>query len=116
MKATKRAKGAPARMSAERLSEMAEEATVDAHDGWEQALGWHSILEENLELPFATKVLGVEVSVSSIELRESGQIVAVCLHGRLRQAILLVDLPLPTPRPAGSDWVEAYRWWLPQQG
>lgn len=28
------------------------------------------------------------------------------------QAISLVDLPLPSPKPAGSDWIEAYRHWL----
>jgi Calcium binding len=94
---------------------MVEEATVDAQDGWEQALGWSSMLDQSLEVPFKTTVLGVEVTVSSIELRDSGQLVALCTRGRLRQAISLVDLPLPTPRPAGSEWVEAYRWWFAQQ-
>jgi len=60
-------------------------------------------------------VLGVAVTVASIDLRESNQIVALCVRGRNRQAISVVDLPLPTPKPAGSEWIDAYRHWLGQQ-
>ena len=28
-----------------------------------------------------------------------------------RQAIPVLGLPLPTPRPAGAEWIEAYRYW-----
>jgi len=99
------------RLSKERLSEMIEEATVDAYDEEEQATGWVTMFEEHVELPFETKVLGAAVTVASIDLRDGGQIVAICTRGRDRQAIGLVDLPLPSPRPAGSDWIEAYRYW-----
>jgi len=51
----------------------------------------------------------------SIDLRDGGQIVALCIRGRDRQAISLVDLPLPSPKPAGSEWIEAYRHWVGQQ-
>ena len=37
---------------------------------------------------------------------------AVCTRGRERQAVLLVDLPLPSPKPAGAEWIEAYGTWL----
>ena len=60
-------------------------------------------------------MLGVAVTVASIDLRESNQIVALCVRGRNRQAISVVDLPLPTPKPAGSEWIDAYRHWLGQQ-
>jgi hypothetical protein len=91
---------------------MIEEATVDAYDESEQATGWFTMFEEYLELPFETKVLGTAVTVTSIDLRDNHQIVAICTRGRDRQAISLVDLPLPSPKPAGSDWIEAYRHWL----
>ena len=94
---------------------MIEEATVDAYDESEQATGWYTMFEEYLELPFETKVLGVAVTVASIDLRDGGQIVAVCTRGRARQAISLVDLPLPSPKPAGSEWIEAYRHWMGQR-
>jgi len=100
------------RLSKTRLAEMIEEATVDAHDDSEQATGWFTMFEAHLELPFETEVLGVSVTVASIDLRESCQIVAICTRGRTRQAISLADLPLPSPRPAGADWIDAYRHWL----
>jgi hypothetical protein len=102
----------PTRLSKERLAEMIEEATVDAYGEDEQATGWFTMFREQVEIPFETKVLGVAVNVTSIDLRDAGQIVAVCIRGRDRQAIALVDLPLPSPRPAGTDWIEAYRYWL----
>jgi hypothetical protein len=106
---------APAHLSEERLAEMIEEATVDAYDESEQATGWYTMFEEYLELPFETTVLGIAVIVASIDLRDGGQIVAVCTRGRDRQAISLVDLPLPSRKPAGSEWIEAYRHWMGQR-
>ncbi len=88
---------------------MIEEATVDAHDDGEQAMGWESALDVHLELPFTTKVLGVDVKVDRIELRSDNSIVAICTRGRDRQAIPLLDLPLPKPPPAGWEWIAAYR-------
>jgi len=115
--ATTKARGprAPARLSKKRLAEMVEEATVDAYDEPEHASGWYTMFDEHLELPFETTVLGVAVTVTSIGLRESNQIVAFCTRGRDRQAISVVDLPLPSPKPAGSEWIEAYRHWLGQR-
>jgi calcium binding protein len=112
--ATTKASGTrtPTRLNQERLAAMIEEATLDAYDESEQATGWFAMLEEHLELPFETKVLGAAVTVASIDLRDGGQVVAVCTRGRDRQAISLADLPLPSPKPAGSDWIEAYRYWL----
>ena len=94
---------------------MIEEATVDAYDESEQATGWYTMFEKHLELPFETTVLGVVVTVASVDLRENNQIVAVCTRGRDRQAISVVDLPLPSAKPAGCEWIEAYRHWLGQR-
>lgn len=91
---------------------MIEEATVDAYGESEQATAWFTILEEHLDLPFETKVLGVVVTVTRIQLRDAGEIVAVCTRDRESQAISLADLPLPSPKPAGADWIEAYRQWV----
>ena len=95
-----------------RLAEMIEEATVDAYDESEQATGWFTMLEDNLELPFETEVLGVSVRVTRIEHRDADRLVAICVRGRDEQAIGLVDLALPRPRPPGAEWIEAYRLWL----
>jgi hypothetical protein len=100
------------RISKRRLAAMTEEATVDAYDESEQASGWYTMFEERLALPFETQVLGVGVTVTRLDLRGDNSIVAVCTRGREQQAIPLVDLPLPRPRPEGAEWIEAYRQWL----
>ena len=97
------------------LGAMIEQATVDAYGESEQATGLYTMLEEHLELPFETKVFGVAVSVTRLELEGDNRIVAICSRGRARQAIQLHDLPLPSPRPAGAEWIEAYRCWLAHQ-
>ena len=96
----------------DRLEQLIEEATVDAHDVAEQATGFLSMLEDNVSLPFTTSVLGVEVSVTAFEFGRDDTIVAMCTAGRQRQRIDLVDLQLPTPPPPGAEWIEAYGlWW-----
>jgi hypothetical protein len=91
---------------------MIEEATVDAHDESEQTMGWFTMLEEHLELPFETEVLGVSVRVMRLDHRDDDRLVAICVRGRHEQAIGLADLPLPTPMPAGAEWIEVYRRWI----
>jgi len=52
----------PRKISKARLEQMVEEATVDAYGESEQTTGLYTMLEEHLELPFNTKVLGVEAA------------------------------------------------------
>ncbi len=95
------------------LDELVEQATVDAYDGEEQLTGFFTMLAEQLAVPFKTVVLGVEVTVKKVDLLPGSRIVAVCKRGRHRQAIGILDLPLPDPAPAGAEWIEAYRHWGP---
>jgi hypothetical protein len=90
---------------------MIEEAIVDAYTESEQAGGFHVMIEQELELPFETTVLGVTVSVKRVDITESNDVVAVCYRGRERQAIPILELPLPDPPPTGWEWIEAYRSW-----
>jgi hypothetical protein len=101
----------PSGLSRAQIAEMVEEATVDAHDGAEQATGWYTMFEERLALPFETKVLGVTVTVKRIELRNDDRIVAICTRGKVKQVVELVELPLSSPRPEGAEWIDAYRVW-----
>jgi len=102
----------PSRLSKARLAAMIEEATVDAYGESEQTTGWYTMLEEHVALPFDTTVLGVVVKVTSLDLRGDNDIVAICTRGRERQPVRILDLPLPLPRPAGAEWIEAYRHWV----
>ncbi|MER5621644.1 calcium-binding protein [Streptosporangium sp. NPDC002544] len=101
------------KLSKAELDALVEEATVDAYNEDEQLSGFHVMLDEHLALPFQTTVLGVEVTVKEIDLLPGSGIVAICVRGSHRQTIGILDLPLPTPPPEGSEWIEAYRHWGP---
>ena len=94
-----------------RLIAMIEEATVDAHDESEQALGLYTMISESLALPFKTKLLGRTVSVVEIELGDDDRILAICEAGGSQQRIGILELSLPSKRPAGAEWIDAYRLW-----
>jgi hypothetical protein len=108
----KKRRNTMSRISKDRLTAMIEEATIDAYGESEQTTGWYTMLEENLALPFDTTVLGVLVKVVRLDLRGDNDIVAICSRGRKRQSVRILDLPLPSPRPAGAEWIEAYRHWV----
>lgn len=62
-------------------------------------------------LSFPTKLLGQKVIVEKIDITEEDEIVAICRRGQNRQRISILDLPLTSPRPAGAEWIDAYRHW-----
>ena len=111
-KPAKKSSNAQHRIGKARLAAMIEEATADAHGESEQTTGWYSRLEEHLALPFDTTLLDVAVKVVGLDLRGEIDIVAICTRGRQRQAVRILDLPLPSPAPEGAEWIEAYRRWI----
>ena len=98
--------------SRSRLEQLIEEAITDAYNESEQRTGFLTLIADNLVLPFETKVLGSLVTVEQINLGMADDIVAICRRGKKQQAIPILDLPLPRPPPAGSEWIEAYRRWV----
>jgi hypothetical protein len=72
-------------------------------------VGFYTMLEDKLSVPFEAEVLGVKVTVEGIEMTEDEQIVAVCSRGKWRQRIPILDLPLSSPLPKGAEWIEAFR-------
>jgi hypothetical protein len=109
--AVPRRKRPPARPKVDkgRLEALIEEAVVDAYDEDERLMGFLTMLQDNVEVPFDTEVLGVPVQVTEIETNDAEEVVAVCKHGRHVQRLPLVDLPLPDPPPEGFEWIDAYR-------
>ena len=90
---------------------MIEEATVDAYGESEQTVGFFTLLEERLKLPFKTELLGMEVTVKGLDMTDDEQIAAVCSRGKSQQAVPILDLTLPKPPPEGAEWIEAFRRW-----
>ncbi|MGE3296278.1 MAG: calcium-binding protein [Porticoccaceae bacterium] len=109
MKKTKAKK--TTKFTAKHLDELIEEATTDAYNESEQAGGFFAMIEENLSLPFTTRVLGQDVTVARIDITGRDQIVAICMREKSTQAIPILDLPIPDPPPEGKEWIEAYRRW-----
>jgi len=93
------------------LDALVEQAIVGAYDEYEQLASFHVVIKEHLAVPCQTTVLGVDVTVTKIDLLSGSGLVAICSRAKHRQAIGILDLPLPTPPPAGAEWVDAYRHW-----
>ena len=94
-----------------KLEALVDEAIVDAYGDGERKVGLLTMMQEHLALPFAVSLLGVEVIVEKVTMTRDGRIVAVCRRGGVQQRIDVLDLPLPKPAPAGSEWVAAYSYW-----
>jgi hypothetical protein len=93
------------------LDALIAEATVDCYNESECVTGFYTMLEANLAVPFQTTVLGVDVTVTGVDVTEDEQITAVCTRGKAKQRIPILDLPLPTQPPEGAEWIDAYRRW-----
>ena len=89
------------------LERLTEEATVDAYGESEQATGFLTMLEEHVELPFETEILGAIAKVVQFDIDNGDQIIAICERGGHKQTIQLVALPLPAHRPQGVEWIAA---------
>ena len=100
------------RLGKRQLEALIEEAIIDAYGESEQRVGFLTMLEEHLAVPFATEILGTAVRVERVDLNDADEIVAICRRGRARQLIPLLNLPLPSPPPAGWEWIDAYRHWV----
>jgi hypothetical protein len=98
-------------LSKARLDELVEEALVDAYGESEQATAFYTMLENDLEMPFETQILGVTATVEGVDVTEDDQLVAVCRAGKTKQRISLSELPLPSLPPKGAEWIAAYRYW-----
>lgn len=98
-------------LSKRRLDELVEEAIIDAYGESEQRVGLLGMLQEHLAVPFSAEILGSSVRVERVDLNDADAIIAICRRGPQRQKIPILDLPLPSPPPAGWEWIEAYRHW-----
>ena len=97
-------------LSEEELDALVGQVTIDAYGDNEQLTGFAVMIEDNLEMPFETTVLGVTALVKGVTQTASG-ITADCVRDGYHQAIHVLDLPLPEPPPKGAEWIAAYRHW-----
>jgi hypothetical protein len=76
-------------LSEEELDALVEEATVDAYNNEEQLGGFAVMIEDNLEMPFETTVLGVMVTVKGVTQTESGSSRAASATDSTRRSLSL---------------------------
>ena len=98
-------------LSKAKLEALIEESVVDACGEDEEKVGFLTMVQEHLALPFPTNILGVEAVVEKVDMTRDGRIVAVCRRDGVKQRIEILDLPLPRPAPAGAEWIAAYSYW-----
>ena len=55
------------------LDALIAEATVDCYNESECVTGFYTMLVDNLAVPFQSEVLGVEVTVTGVDLTEEGR-------------------------------------------
>jgi hypothetical protein len=66
------------------LDALIAEAIVDAYNESEQTVGFYTMMERSLTLPFATEILEIKVAVAQIDRNDENAIVAVCRLGGKR--------------------------------
>src|ERR1019366_5723020 len=74
-------------VSKARLEKLIAEAVVDAYTEQEQAVGFLTMIQDHLVLPFSVNILGVEAVVEKVDMTRDGRIVAVCRRDNVRQRI-----------------------------
>jgi len=74
-------------VSKAKLKELIEEAVVDAYNEGEQTVGFFTIMQEHLALPFCVNILGIQAVVEKVDMTRDGGIVAICRLGEVRQKI-----------------------------
>jgi len=87
---------------------------LESQEGAEVARETEAPLGEQGPAAGDDRLLGIPVRVKGVQRTQRDEIVAICTRGRLRQAIPILDLTLPSPAPAGAEWIEAYRRWAGQ--
>jgi hypothetical protein len=70
-------------LSKTELNALVTEAVIDAHNEDEALMGFADLIEDKLDTPFKTTVLGVTVAVEGVT-RTSHGIVANCVRGEHR--------------------------------
>jgi hypothetical protein len=90
------------------LERLIADAILDAYNPSEQAVGFYTMIEDNVEFPFPATAVGEEVEVTKVDLDRTGEdLLAVCRRKRKSYKVRLTELECPKNFP-GRDWIAAY--------
>ena len=93
------------------MSELVEEATMDAYGGAEEAGGWLAVIDDHVGFPFDVELLGVNITVVGVDMTDACELVALCRRGKDRLKVSLLELPQPSPPRKGVEWIAAFQRW-----
>ena len=73
---------------------------ADAYGPAEQATGFYTMIDGNVEFPVHAKAVGEEVEVTGVDLdRDGEELVALCRRRGRSYRVLLTELRVPKPFP-----------------
>lgn len=94
----------------EKLDELIEEATVDAYDEYEQRVGFLTMIQDNVSMPFPAMIYGDPVTIVAID-GDDRVIKATIKKNGKRYPVDILDLEMDEAKVKGIEWVAAYRKW-----
>lgn len=96
-----------------KLEKMADEATVDCYDEYEQFSGWACTLEDELPLPLKCIIFGGDAILVDVNLDDGGlSVLGIIIKDKNKIRIPIQDVIAADKKAKGLEWIEAYRYWV----
>lgn len=92
------------------LDELIDEAIVDAYDEYEQRIGFLTMIQDNVTVPFQASLHGSEVTVSEIDGTDR-VIKAIIKENKKSYPVDILDVEIDPSAVKGGEWIMAYRKW-----
>lgn len=108
-----RASGESARLDANRLRALIDQATSDSNDESDEHAGLLGMIREEVACPFRARVQGEDVECVRFEWPKVGDgLNAICRSQKGKSRTVDVgSLEWTDPLPKGHEWIEAYLAW-----
>lgn len=94
----------------EELEELIEEATTDCYDEYESRVGFLTMIQDNVTVPFSAILNGDVVSVSEVDGNDRVIKATIKQDGK-SYPVDILDLKIDDSVVEGSKWIAAYRKW-----
>ncbi|HUD44552.1 MAG TPA: calcium-binding protein [Patescibacteria group bacterium] len=94
----------------DQLEALIEEATVDTYDEYEARVGFLTMIQDNVTVPFQATLNGEAVTVSGIDGNDR-VIKALIKENSKSIPVDILDLEINTSLVSRSEWIVAYYKW-----
>ncbi len=97
-------------LTQEELGELIEEATVDCYDEYESRVGFLTMIQANVTVPFPATLNGEAITVTEID-GDDRLIKTIIKRNSKSYPVDILDLEVDDSVVEGSKWIAAYRKW-----